>query len=88
MHHCSMVHMHRTTEARKTAYAPGTISRVPNQPKTKNRVLRVEDQLWSDYSAACAAEGTTKSDDLRAHMLRKVKAWKRRQASGEDRADG
>ena len=58
---------------------------MPNQPKTPNRVIRVDDQLWRDYGEACDAEGTTKSDDLRAHMLRKVKAWKRRQPA-EDRS--
>ena len=79
MHHNSMVHMHLRKHDSETAYAAGTLSRVPNQPKTKNRVLRVDDELWRDYSAACEAEGATKSDDLRAYMLRKVRAWKRRQ---------
>lgn len=50
-------------------------------PKTPNHVIRVEGTLWSDYTAACEAEGITRSDDLRAHMLRKVKAWKRRMAA-------
>jgi hypothetical protein len=75
-----MVHMHPTTQARETANAPGTLSRVPNQPKTPNRVIRVEEDLWRDYGEACAAEDTRRSDDLRAHMTRKVRAWKRRQA--------
>ena len=81
MHHCNMVHMHPDKSKSETAYARGTIRRVPNQPKTPNRVIRVDEELWRDYAAACEAEGTTKSDDLRAHMLRKVKAWKRRQAA-------
>jgi hypothetical protein len=51
---------------------------MPNQPKTPNRVIRVEDELWTDYGDACEADGTTRSDDLRAHMARKVKTWKRR----------
>jgi hypothetical protein len=79
MHHSSMVHMHPCKRDTETAYAAGTISCVPNQPKTKNRVLRVDDELWRDYGAACEAEGVTKSYDLRAYMLRKVRAWKRRQ---------
>jgi hypothetical protein len=83
-----MVHMHLCERDTETAYAAGTISRVPNQPKTKNRVLRVDDELWHDYGAACEAEGVTKSDDLRAYMLRKVRARQRRQAAERGRADG
>jgi hypothetical protein len=55
--------------------------RVPNKPKTPNRVIRVDDDLWRDYGAACETDGVTRSDDLRAYMLRKVKAWKRRQTA-------
>ena len=47
---------------------------------TRHRVFRAEDQLWRDYEAACTAEGVTRSDDLRAYMLRRVKAWKRKRA--------
>ncbi len=47
---------------------------------TANRVVRVEDTLWAEYEQACADEGVTRSDDLRAHMRRKVAAWKRRLA--------
>lgn len=54
---------------------------MPNQPKTPNRVVRVEDELWADYGGACEAEGTTRADDLRAHMTRKVRTWKRRSAA-------
>ncbi len=88
MHHCSMVHMHPDESNAETAYARGTIRRVPNQPKTPNRVIRVDDDLWRDYTAACEAEGVTRSDDLRAHMLRKVRAWKRRQAAEGEPAYG
>jgi hypothetical protein len=76
-----MVHMHPDKSGTKNAYARGTIRRVPNQPKTPNRVIRVDDDLWRDYGAACEAEGVTRSDDMRAHMLRKVRAWKRRAAA-------
>ena len=43
-------------------------------------MFRAEDQLWRDYEEACTAEGVTRSDDLRAYMLRRVKAWKRKRA--------
>jgi hypothetical protein len=52
---------------------------MPNQPKTPNRAIRVDDELWTDYGEACEAEGSTRSDDLRAHMTRKVRTWKRHQ---------
>ena len=81
-----MVHMHRNTGREEAAFAFGTICRVPNKPKTPNRVIRVDDQLWRDYGEACEAEGTTRSDDLRAHMLRKVRARKGRAGSAEETA--
>jgi hypothetical protein len=80
MHQDIMVHMHPSTQAREPAHAPDRLSRVPNQPKTPNRVIRVEEELWRDYGEACEAEGTKRSDDLRAHMTRKVRAWKRKKA--------
>lgn len=55
---------------------------VPNKPKTPNRVIRVDDELWHDYGEVCDDEGVTKSDDLRGHMQRKVKAYRRRQRDG------
>ena len=44
---------------------------------TKREAIRVEPELWHDYGLACEAEKTNRSADLRAHMLRKVRAWKR-----------
>lgn len=43
---------------------------------TPNRVIRVEDDLWDAYGRACAAKGVKRSDDLRSHMLRVVRAFK------------
>ena len=83
-----MVHMHRnpgeTGAVYTPAYAVGRLSRVPNQPATPNRAIRVDKELWRDYGAACEEEGTTRSDDLRAHMLRKVRAWRKRHAQAEN----
>jgi len=45
---------------------------------TPNRVVRVEESLWREYGEACAADGATRSDDIRGHMERKVRAWKRK----------
>jgi hypothetical protein len=80
--------MHRNPRATKpayaTAYAGSRLSRVPNQPKTPNRAIRVDDGLWRDFGEACEEEGTTRSDDLRAHMVRKVRAWRKRRAQAGD----
>lgn len=61
-----------------TGYAVRMVSRAKDT-HTTNRVVRVDDDLWRDYSAACADDGVTKADDLRKHMQRKVRAWRRRQ---------
>ena len=45
---------------------------------TKREAIRVEPELWSEYGHACEADDTNRSADLRAHMERKVRAWKRK----------
>lgn len=52
---------------------------------TKREAIRVEPDLWREYGEACQAEGTNRSADLRAHMLRKVRKWKRQQPPPADR---
>ena len=81
-----MVYMHPRASARTRAYTPASVRRVPNQPRTPNRAIRIDDDLWRDYGEACAAEETTRSDDLRTHMIRKVRTWKRRQKDAPERA--
>lgn len=44
------------------------------------RLIRVEPELWHEYGLAVEALGTDRSKDLRAHMQRQVRAWKREQA--------
>jgi len=70
----SMVHMHLTTESGQTANAPGSIARVPNQPKTPNRVLRVEESLWRAAQQKAAAEGKTLTGVIVAYLKRYVAA--------------
>lgn len=55
---------------------------------TKREAIRVEPELWRDYGQACEADGTNRSADLRAHMLRRVRAWKRHQGPSAGRAAG
>jgi hypothetical protein len=45
---------------------------------TKREAIRVEPELWREYGLACEAENTNRSADLRDHMQRKVRAWKRK----------
>jgi len=72
MHQRSMVHMHPTTPAKEAAHAPGTVSRVPNQPKTPNRVIRVETTLWRAAQAKARAEGRTLTGVIVAYLKRYV----------------
>lgn len=48
-------------------------------PQVPTRAVRVENELWDDYAEACRADGVSRNQDLRDHMLRKVRAWKRQQ---------
>ena len=45
---------------------------------TKREAIRVEPELWREYGLACEADKTNRSVDLRAHMQRKVRAWRRK----------
>jgi hypothetical protein len=53
---------------------------VPNQPKNKNKPIRVSTELWAEFGEVCEAEGTNRAADLRAYMERRVRRWKRLQA--------
>ena len=60
-----MVHMHPNVKPVKIAhaadteiaYAAATIPRVPNQPKTPNRAIRISDEDWADFRASADASG-------------------------------
>ena len=51
---------------------------MPTVRGTKREAIRVEPDLWREYGLACEAEHTNRSADLRAHMQRKIRAWKRK----------
>jgi hypothetical protein len=68
------------TRCRYTVY----LCVMPNQPKTPTRPVRVDDELWSDYGQACEADDVTRSDDLRSHMRRRVRRWKRLATAAPD----
>jgi hypothetical protein len=45
----------------KTVRTPGRIGRVPNQPKTQHRSVRIDDPEWNDAEAATARMGTDRA---------------------------
>lgn len=47
---------------------------------TPGRVVRIDDQTWREYGELCAAEGTSRADDLRRHAHARVEAWRKKQA--------
>lgn len=51
---------------------------------TKREAIRVDPELWREYGLACEALGTDRSKDIRALMLRRVKAWRKAQEQAED----
>ena len=84
MHQCSMVHMHHDKSSAETAYASGTIPRVPNQPKTPNRVLRVEETLWRAAQQKAKAEGRTLTSVIVAYLRRYVSTPPRQKADADE----
>jgi hypothetical protein len=47
---------------------------------TPGRVVRIDDETWTAYGELCAAEGTSRADDLRRHAHARVTAWRKQQA--------
>ena len=43
---------------------------------TPGRVVRIDDETWTDYGELCAEEGTSRADDMRRHVHARVKAWR------------
>jgi len=50
---------------------------MPNQPKTPNRVIRVETDLWLAARAVAAARGEKVSDVIRRALKRYVAAHRK-----------
>lgn len=47
---------------------------------TPGRMVRIDDETWAAYGELCAAEGTSRADDLRRHAHARVNAWRKKQA--------
>ena len=54
----------------KTVRTPGRLVRVPNQPKTQHRSVRIEDDDWTDAEQATARMGTD-----RAKVINQFLRW-------------
>lgn len=74
------VHMHPQHRRRSGAYALARLPTVPNQPKNKNKPIRMSDELWADFGKVCEDEGTDRAKEIRAYVERRVRRWKRLQA--------
>ncbi|MFF0736827.1 hypothetical protein ACFYVK_35100 [Streptomyces chartreusis] len=48
---------------------------------TPGRMVRIDDETWAAYGELCAAEGTSRADDLRRHAHARVEAWRKKQAT-------
>lgn len=45
----------------KTVRTPGRLGRVPNQPKTQHRSVRIDDPEWNDAEEATKRMGTDRA---------------------------
>lgn len=55
---------------------------------TKNRPIRISDGEWADYEAVCAADETTRAEDIRAHVQRRIRLYRRRNPGTRLPSDG
>lgn len=59
-----------TTVARSVEAAFGRMGRMPNQPKTPQRTVRVPDDVWERAKVRAEARGETVSDVVRRALER------------------
>lgn len=85
----TVVHMHlqqsETARHGSGAYALVRLPSVPNQPKNKNKPIRVSEELWARFGEACAANGSNRAAVIRAFMERYVRRHERQQAKEKDK---
>lgn len=55
------MYVHRKKGTLKSVRTPGTIGRVPNQPRTQHRSVRVDDEDWAAADAAAKRMGTDRA---------------------------
>jgi hypothetical protein len=47
---------------------------------TPGRMVRIDDEMWEAYGQLCAAEGTSRADDIRRHVHARVAAARKAEA--------
>jgi hypothetical protein len=47
---------------------------------TPGRMVRIDDATWAEYGELCAAEGTSRADDMRRHVHSRVTAHRQKLA--------
>ncbi|MEU8623245.1 hypothetical protein [Streptomyces sp. NPDC048669] len=47
---------------------------------TPGRMVRIDDEMWDAYGRLCAAEGTSRADDIRRHVHSRVAAARKAEA--------
>jgi hypothetical protein len=45
---------------------------------TKNRVIRISEEDWTNFGAICNEEGTDRTADLRAHIQQRIRLYRRK----------
>jgi hypothetical protein len=45
---------------------------------TKNRPIRISEGEWADYEVVCDSDGTDRAKDIRAHVQRRIRAYRRK----------
>lgn len=45
---------------------------------TPGRVIRIDDETWTEYGEACEAKGLSRAADLRVYIKREITAHKKR----------
>jgi hypothetical protein len=64
------VYVQRKEVALKSVRTPGRIVRVPNQPRTQHRSVRVSDEDWGDLDTAAKAASSD-----RASLIKQFIRW-------------
>jgi len=49
----------------------------PNTSSRRTRNFICDDDLWEVYGALCADEGLSRGSDIRMHVKRRVREWRR-----------
>lgn len=55
---------------------------------TKNRPIRISDGEWADFEVVCDADDTDRAKDIRAHVQRRIKAFRRKNPGIQMPSDG